>query len=72
MLQLLKSAVDSVSAEEWKKVVTKCRKLMEEDWERDIQFDNICEQDFIINLQDFSSDSETDSDMELGCTPLRE
>ncbi|KAH9640369.1 hypothetical protein HF086_003055 [Spodoptera exigua] len=58
MLQLLKTAVDNVSAEHWKKVVIKCRKLMEEDWERDVRFDNICEQEFIINLQDCSSDSE--------------
>lgn len=27
---------------------------------------NICEQEFI--LQDFSSDSETDSDVDFGCT----
>lgn len=45
---------------------------MEEDWERDVRFDDICEQEFIINLQDCSSDSETDSDVDLGCTPLRE
>lgn len=71
MLQLynIKSVVDNVFAEDSKKVVTKCRKQIEEDWEQDVLFDNICEQDFIINLQDFSSDLETDSE-DLVCTPL--
>ncbi|XP_045447118.1 uncharacterized protein LOC123668257 [Melitaea cinxia] len=70
MLQLLNTAVENVSAEDWKQVVTKCRKLMEEDWERDVRFDNICDQEFIINLKDCSSDFESDSEIDLGCTPL--
>ncbi|XP_045456911.1 uncharacterized protein LOC123666943 [Melitaea cinxia] len=70
MLQLLNTAVKNVSAEDWKKEVTKCRKLMEEDWERDVRFDNICDQEFIINLKDCSSDFESDSEIDLGCTPL--
>ncbi|VVC89602.1 unnamed protein product [Leptidea sinapis] len=71
--QLLKSAINNVSAEYWMKVVSKYKKFMEEDWKRDVQFDNIFyKQEFLINLQEFSSYAETDSDMDLACTYLRE
>lgn len=75
MLQSLKSAVEYVSTEDlkkWKKVVTKRRKVMKEDWERIVRFDNICDQELIINLQDCFSDAETDSEIYLWCAPLRE
>lgn len=71
MLALLHNACEDVTPELWKKVVDKCKKIIDEDWERDIQFDNLSDQDFIINLQDCSSESESDYDeSDLGCAPL--
>lgn len=71
MLTLLHEACVHVNADDWKKVVEKTKNVIQKDWERDIQFDNICDQELIINLQDCSSDeSEFDFEVDLGCTPF--
>lgn len=71
MLDLLNNACKYVTPNDWKKVVDKTRRIITEDWQRDVQFDSICDQELIISLADCSSDSGSDDDDDdLGCTPL--
>lgn len=70
MLKLLKDACDSVTSDNWKKDIDRTRKIMEDDWERDVRFDQST-QELIINLQDCSSESESDfDDSDLVCEPI--
>ena len=70
MLTLLHEACDHVKGDDWKKVVERTKNIIQQDWERDIRFDNISDQELIINLQDCSSSDESDVDYDLGCAPL--
>lgn len=65
MLTLLKNACDSVSVEDWKKVVEKTKKIIESDFERDITIDNIIENELIISV---SADSSDDDDTDNSCS----
>lgn len=71
MLQLLTTACENITPDDWKKVINKTKKIIADDWERDLKFDSICDREFIINLQKFSSESDSD-DSDLGCIPLRQ
>lgn len=65
MLGLLNNACKHVTADDWKKVVGKIKKTIEEDWERDKRYDENCDHELIINLQEWSSDSESDIEYDL-------
>lgn len=69
MLTLLNNACEHVTPNDWKNVVTKTKETIQEDWKRDCNFDTICDQEFIINLQECSSDDDN-SDNELGRIPF--
>lgn len=53
MPSLLRNAYGHVTPDEWIKVVKTCKIIMSEDWERSVHFDSICNQKFVLNLQDF-------------------
>ncbi|CAK1582081.1 unnamed protein product [Parnassius mnemosyne] len=59
---LLNNACEHVTPNDWKKVVNKTRRIFTEDWQRDVRFDYLCDQELIINLEDCSSDSDSDDD----------
>lgn len=65
MLTLLKEACNQITADMWKQVIESTRKIIKED-----KFDIMCDEEFIINLQDCSDDSDAESDDDLGCEPL--
>lgn len=66
MMNLLKEACGKITPDDWKNVVEKTKKIIADDWDRDVQFDNMLENNLIINLQSSSSDDEsTDDEMPL-------
>ncbi|CAH2090430.1 unnamed protein product [Euphydryas editha] len=71
MMGLLKEACNQVTPENWKSVVERTKRIINQDWDRDVHFDNIQNNEFIINLEDCSSESGTESDgVDLECTSL--
>ncbi|XP_026330569.1 uncharacterized protein LOC113238062 [Hyposmocoma kahamanoa] len=65
MMDLLKNACAQVSTENWADVVQKTKNIIITDWERHLAFDNLEDQEFIINVSERSSsddDDETSSD----------
>ncbi|CAB3240473.1 unnamed protein product [Arctia plantaginis] len=55
MMTLLKEACDKITKEDWAKVVEKTRKIIKEDYDRDVNIDNIIENEIIIYTGDDSS-----------------
>lgn len=47
-MTLLKEACTKVTKEDWRKVVEKTKKLIKEDFDRDVNIDNIIENELII------------------------
>ncbi|KAL4709690.1 hypothetical protein ACJJTC_007421 [Scirpophaga incertulas] len=70
IMGLLKDACNNVTPENWRSVVERTKRLINEDWERDVHFDNFRENELIINLRDCSSESESENEENLGCTLL--
>ncbi|CAK1580373.1 unnamed protein product [Parnassius mnemosyne] len=62
IFNLLNNACEHVTSNDWKKVVDKTRRIITEDWQRDVRFDYLCDQELIINLEDCFSDSVSDDD----------
>lgn len=69
MLNILNDACNHVTPEDWKKVVKRTKRIIDEEYDRDVQFDSHLETELIINLEDCSSE-ESESDEDLGCTAL--
>lgn len=55
MMTLLNEACAKITKEDWAKVVEKTRKIIKEDYDRDVHIDNIFENEIIINTGDDSS-----------------
>lgn len=64
MLILLHEACEKITKEDWAKVVEKTRKIIKEDYERDVNIDNLIENEIIINTGDDSSTDDFDSSSE--------
>lgn len=60
---LLKDACSKITKEDWVKVVEKTRKLITEDYERDIRVDTIIDNEIVIQVTD-SDDSSGESGSE--------
>lgn len=56
---LLKEACAQVTQEDWSKVVQKTKKIIMDDFERDVHFDNVMDNQLVINLND---DDDEDDD----------
>ncbi|CAH2227263.1 jg2118, partial [Pararge aegeria aegeria] len=64
MMTLLKEACASIKKEDWVKVVKKTRKIIKEDYNRDVNIDNVIENEIIIFTGDDSSSSDSGSSFE--------
>ncbi|CAH2238480.1 jg14089 [Pararge aegeria aegeria] len=64
MMTFLKEACASVKKEDWVKVVEKTRKIIKEDYDRDVNIDNFIENEIIIFTGDDSSSSDFGSSSE--------
>lgn len=64
MLTLLEKACSEVTPDNWKKVVEKTKKICFDDWDRDVRYDIILDQPFLINLGDSSCSSDSESETE--------
>lgn len=62
MMTLLQTACAEVTTEDWRKVVEKTKKIILQDFERDVRIDNIIENELIISLSADSSDEDSSSD----------
>lgn len=66
-MNLLKEACSKVTKEDWVKVVEKTKKLIVEDYERDIRVDSIIENEIVIQVTESDDDAlycEIESDSE--------
>lgn len=62
-MTLLQTACAEVTTEDWRKVVEKTKKIILQDFERDVRIDNIIENELIISLSADSSDEDSSSDI---------
>lgn len=58
-MTLLKEACANITKEDWAKVVQKTRKIIKDDFDRDVHIDNMIDNEIIIYTGD---DSSTDMD----------
>ena len=64
MMSLFKDACENVSQENWLSVVNRTKKIIMDDFRRDIHVDIILDKEFIINVNDSSSSASNDSETE--------
>ncbi|KAI5640202.1 DDE superfamily endonuclease domain-containing protein [Phthorimaea operculella] len=64
MMELLIEACSKVTKDDWANVVKHTKKIIDQDFERDVRIDNCLDNEIIIRLSEDSSDSEESSSSE--------